>query len=80
MWTPLINVIQLHINDKLNQTVYEGNDEYNTIYKVIEIRQHYYLIQVIEQNGQTLKDCQQAIIPFKIDNIIYHGFEIWTEE
>lgn len=80
MWRDLIDVNQVVVGKRIRKVILEGEHQHETIYNVSKLGEFYFFAQMIEHNGIILRDDQQIILPYKLANILYHGFEIWEEE
>lgn len=77
MWHPLINTNNLQEGSRLRIVVLDGAQEHESTYVVTTLGNHWYFVRQTAYNNQPI--AEPAITPYKINNIIYHGFEIWVE-
>jgi hypothetical protein len=79
MWQPLSTSEQLFELSRLRQTLLDGDFRHETIFQVTRVGQFYFMAQAIEQNGIQILVDRQIITPYRINGLIYYGFEIWED-
>ena len=80
MWQPLMRKFQLHEGCIIRQIIHEGNEQFETIYKISKVGEYYFFIQAISQNGKRFSAKQQLVLGYRINRIMYFGFELLTEQ
>lgn len=79
MWENLTRREQLQTGRKIRKHILDGNNTHETVYKILKIGDFYFFVEMISHNGIDLAEEQRIATPYSIQNILYHGFEIWVE-
>ena len=80
MWKPLSNPVLIHEEGLLRKIIYEDNFKHETRFKIIRVRNSFFMAQQISYDNTPCKDEQQIIDIYSINHIHNLDFQIWIEE
>lgn len=70
---------QIKVGNRLRSIIHEGDFQHETIYVVNRLLEIYLMVQIVEQNGHSLAQEQQLVIPIRFADLVNYGVEFWID-
>jgi hypothetical protein len=80
MWIPIVNIDQLKVKCKLRQVIQDNESNYESYYSVERLGDFYFVVRLFKQNEKEINDEDQIFLYFRLDGLIFYGFDIWQED